>query len=342
MTNALKYSSFAEEFCWVFPEASSRIADEYALKQEISGNVITTKSPLPPGQRGITLYANGRMVNEAEFFGFVESSNFYSYATGWLNVDFIDEDDGGEDDNIATNRKQLSWENEAPAKLKEYLRKIITLVHKEWRTKRKEKKIDEAQQSTGIDREKWLSTIPEAKAKVISEAIEKVSDPEFKDNYTEVLERAFHEIAPEYAEKHWRYLHNIVTGNDAIDRLYRGKNYFQAASEAVKLYITEVRCVSGISTAQQLSDNNVMGMAFGKDPSKKISLTDRSDAIELDIEQGQSFYSQGVVTGFKNPVTSHATETELKERGLFSEKDCLDVLSLISHMLKRLEGRKKP
>lgn len=73
-----------------------------------------------------------------------------------------------------------------------------------------------------------------------------------------------------------------------------------------------------------------------------ISLTGRMDEIEEDVEEGQKWYSAGVVTGFKNPVTSHCTEEELKKRGLFSEKDCLDILSLLSHLFDRLNNRKIP
>ena len=45
-----------------------------------------TKKPLKPGLRGISLFANGRLVNAAEFFGVSESSHAFSYFTGWLDV----------------------------------------------------------------------------------------------------------------------------------------------------------------------------------------------------------------------------------------------------------------
>src|SRR5208282_3353293 len=97
-----------------------------------------------------------------------------------------------------------------------------------------------------------------------------------------------------------------------------------------------------LSSNTNISDNSMMGEVFGEEPTRVIALTDKSDAIEKDIDQGQKYYSMGVVTGFKNPVTSHATESSLKQRGLFTEKDCLDVLSLLSHLFSRLEKAKKP
>jgi hypothetical protein len=44
----------------------------------------------------------------------------------------------------------------------------------------------------------------------------------------------------------------------------------------------------------------------------------------------------GIVTGGRNPV-SHEEITDLKTSGLFSEIDCLDALSLLSHLYRRLE-----
>lgn len=58
------------------------------------------------------------------------------------------------------------------------------------------------------------------------------------------------------------------------------------------------------------------------------------------IEEGQKFLSMGVVCGGRN-VVSHEELSDLKETGLFSEKDCLDLLSLLSHLFKRLEESSK-
>jgi uncharacterized protein (TIGR02391 family) len=337
ITNKLKYESLDIQFTWDFPSTSIRTVGEYEEKANLSGQIITTKTPLRPGQRGVTLFANGRMVNSLEFFGVSESSHFFSYTTGWLNVDFIDEDDG-DDDNISTNRQSLDWEKEKSIKLKNFLQGVLSLIQKEWREKRKEENKKDAEGATGINVEKWLSTIPADKAEIISKTIEDVSNPDFKANYTEIVEKALHQIAPEYAELHWRYLHRKITSNQEINRLYTQKNYFQAASECAKLYIEEVRSLSKSTNG---SDSSMMGEVFGRENNKIISLTERKDEVDGDVEEGQKYYSMGIVTGFKNPVCSHATETSLKSRGLFNEKDCLDIFSLLSHLFYRLDNVKK-
>ena len=80
--NKSKYANIESEFDWKFPDFSEEITLEYENKSEIKGKIITTEKPLKPGERGISLFANGRMINRPEFFGRSESSHFYSYITG--------------------------------------------------------------------------------------------------------------------------------------------------------------------------------------------------------------------------------------------------------------------
>lgn len=58
------------------------------------------------------------------------------------------------------------------------------------------------------------------------------------------------------------------------------------------------------------------------------------------IEEGQKFLSMGVVCGGRN-IISHEEITDLRDSKLFTEKDCLDLLSLLSHLFKRLDESKK-
>ena len=77
---------------------------------------------------------------------------------------------------------------------------------------------------------------------------------------------------------------------------------------------------------------------------KKYKRTDGSDfmpdTIE-NIEVGQHYLSEGIVAGGRNPL-QHEEHTELSKTGLFSEKDCLDFLSLLSHLFKRLNDAEIP
>lgn len=338
ITNKLKFDEVDAQFTWNYLTDFSGLSD-YDHKNDITGRIITTEKPLKANLRGITLFANGRMVNLPEFFGRPESSHFYSYTTGWLNVDFVD-NAIGEDDLISTNRQSLDWEKDETISLRNFLQEILAFVQRDWRAKRKELNKKSTQEKTGIDREKWLSSVPKDKADVINKALDAIAEPDSADDPVTILEAAFHAVVPEYAQLHWRFLNSAITESKSVGRLYQQENYFQAASEAVKMYIAEVRRISGSTDA---SDHNMMMKVFDWDVSKAvISLTNRTDAIERDIEGGQKHYSGGVVTGFKNPVASHATEDDLKRRGLFSEKDCLDVLSLLSHLFDRLNKRISP
>ena len=132
-----RYEAFKKEFEWTFPSFSNTVEDEYEYKGEISGKIITTKKPLPADMRGITLFANGRMINASEFFGAKESSHFYSYATGWLDVDFVDLWD---EDVISTDRQSINWELDKTESLRNFLKKCIYKIEREWREKRKERK----------------------------------------------------------------------------------------------------------------------------------------------------------------------------------------------------------
>lgn len=129
----LKYESIENiEFEWPFPDFNQNIDDDYTNKSQISGKIISTEKPLKPGLRGVTLFANGRLVNEPEFFGVAESSHGFSYLTGWLDVDFVDE---REDDVIATNRQSLNWDEPDMPELRLFLKKALGKVERDRREK---------------------------------------------------------------------------------------------------------------------------------------------------------------------------------------------------------------
>ena len=87
--NKLKYQNLLPQISWDIPNKD--VKNEYLESHNVIGRILATEKPLKPGLRGITLFAHGRLVNAPEFFGVGESSHGYSYLTGWLNVDFIDE-----------------------------------------------------------------------------------------------------------------------------------------------------------------------------------------------------------------------------------------------------------
>ncbi|MBA3285120.1 MAG: hypothetical protein H0U27_08690 [Nitrosopumilus sp.] len=58
------------------------------------------------------------------------------------------------------------------------------------------------------------------------------------------------------------------------------------------------------------------------------------------IESGQHFLSKGIIMGARHPL-AHEIHVQLSQSGLFTEKDCLDFLSLLSHLYKRLKNAPK-
>lgn len=332
LNNESKFKGLNVEFKW---EDFSKY--QYARGKGITGKIITTVKPLKPGMRGITLYANGRLVSLPEFYGTSDSSHFYGYVTGILNIDFIDKH-SGDDDLIATNRQALDWDHEQTVELKKFLQGLILDIQKEWRVKRKEKAVREAKPTPDFDYAKWLNTLPEDKA----DAIKNLFGVKMEDNDSasrKDIQEALHAIIPEYATLHWRYLRSSIADCEAVTRLYKQKNYYQAVTEALKLYIDQVREISRSSAEK---DYGLMGEAFKEDEGKgKIQLTTKITSTERNIEKGHADLSRGVVAGFRNPL-AHELEDKLKKAKLITEEDCLDILSLLSHLFSRLDRRISP
>jgi len=338
----LKYSSLNKEFEFVFPEYFKTIDTEYHYKDEISGVILTTEKPLRPEMRGITLYANGRLVNSPEFFGKSESSHFYSYVTGWLNVDFVD---NWKEDVISTNRQSLNWDLDNTRALRNFLQIILSEIQGDWRQKRTERRRKKLTERIKIDISEWYGKLPSdvlPKIESIVDSIEKSELP--AEDQTNTVAN-IHELIPEYPYYHWRHLHPKVQTTSRED--YQEEDYYRAFLETVKMYINTVRSKSG---SKNSSDSSMMGEVFGKDvKSSSLKVTKKytipsnynfqSTTVE-DIEEGQKFLSMGVVSGGRNPL-SHEGIRDLRDSGLFTEKDCLDLLSLLSHLYKRLEDAEK-
>ncbi len=329
ITNDLKYDSLDIQFRWKMPEFAIEEGLSHKYLKNFKGEIVTINKPLSSKKKtGITLYAHGRRVNVAEFFGHSESSNFFSYTVGWINVDFVDDE---ADDLISTDRKSIDWEAKGMNELRILLKQLVSLIHKDWRAKRKEADIKESEETTGINKSKWFSTIPNDKASDINDAIEKISNPDSHEKPTEILVKAMHKIVPEYAELHWRYLNPEI--HYIAEHDYKQKEYFRAAKEASSLYQQRVRELSGLDTEK-------MDLLFN--PGNGILMvTDCSDETEKNIQTGHQFLSQGIISGCRNPLIHNPDYQHLIESGLFDEKVCLDMLATISHLFTRLDKAKK-
>ncbi len=333
----LKYESIEIDFEWQYSSLIAGFDVLYENKEKINGKIIASPKPLKPGLRGITLFANGRLVNAPEFYGISESSHGFSYFTGWLEVDFVDD---WEEDVISTHRQSLNWDIPKTMLLQEYLKKLMSHLERVWREKRKEKKKKELNSKTKLNVTNWLNLLPKeirAKMEPIVETIDEKA--ELSDEEIANTVQNLHELIPEYPNYHWRHLHQEI--REASENDYKNKDYYRAFLEAAKRYINKTRIKSG---NEQISESGMMGDVYGR--GKALSVTkkykkprggDFSESTKSNIEEGQKFLSMGIVMGGRNPV-SHEEIQDLRESDLFSEKDCLDGLSLLSHLMKRLEN----
>lgn len=332
VTNDLKYKNIDPEFTWNFPSFVSQVDTEYEHRYKVSGRVISTEKPLKPGLRGISLYANGRMVNQAEFFGSSESSHFFSYTTGWLEIDFVDE---WSEDVIATNRQTLDWENDLLRGLEEFLKICLAQIHYDWRTKRKEKREINLADKTGINVPEWFKAVPShVKQKLETIISSVVQDSELPEDQQQKIVSDIHALVPEYPEYHWRHLRPEI--HEVSENDYHNKDYFRAAQEGVKKYENVVRDKTGLRSISKAYP--LMQQSFGSG-SSVLLLTPNLNESEQNIEQGQKELSCGLISGFRNPA-AHLAKVALHP-DLFSDKDCLDILSLTSYLIGKAEQAKK-
>jgi uncharacterized protein (TIGR02391 family) len=341
--NKRKYGLLNKEFEWNL-ESTFLVPLESEYHGEINGHLITSEKPITPssGLRGITLFSRGKLVNVPEFFSSSTSSHFFQYLTGWISVDFIDLLD---DDVISTNRQSIDWEHPDMAKLRNFLSGIVSQVNADWRKKRKEKKDKDLKEKTGIDTKKWVDTMPDDVKANTSQIIETLGGEDALEKFTPII-KALHEIVPEYPLLHWRHLHPVV--QEKSKQYYINKDYYTAFNEATKKYANSVKQKSG---SDVMPDFSLMGAVF-KEATGDLDVIGNykkqdDDEFAMDtkknIQSGQQHFSQGIIAGGRNPL-SHEEVNELKISDLFSEKDCLDLLSLLSHLFKRLDNsvKRKP
>jgi uncharacterized protein (TIGR02391 family) len=336
VNNDLKLKNIASQFEWDFPGYSPHVSSEFEYKSEVTGKIISTPKPLKPGLRGISLFANGRLVNTSEFYSIPESSHVFSYLVGWLNVDFVD---NITEDVISTNRQSLNWELPVVASLKNFIVAAIRQVIVDWRAKRKEANKNAIAEQTKVNTDTWINSLPNEVKQDIQSIVDDVTgDTDLPTDKQTSLIETLHKLVPDYPDFHWRHIHAEVKA--VAEDPYKARNYYAAFHEAAKRYSNAVYQHSKPPT--ELTDHSLMGFAFGPDKILRVTTKYRRPSGEdfrgstiENIERGQRELSQGVITGCRNPV-AHEEINDLRDSNLFSEKDCLDALSLLSHLFRRL------
>ena len=151
----MRFEGIDIEFEWEFP--NKNLKSSYVHVNEVKGKIYTAKKPVPEDMKGVYLVARGKLVHRNDFYGIRSSDYAHAYLTGWLAVDFID--DNPYEDNIATNRQELTWEKEELQELRKYLQEVISYVTSKWRKKRKELKEEKIKENTGINIPEWIDSL---------------------------------------------------------------------------------------------------------------------------------------------------------------------------------------
>lgn len=339
--NERKYNGLKKQVEWDIP-ADIDVSDlDYGNKDKITGHLIATELPVSPktNMKGITLFSRKKLVNAPEYFSDSTSSHIFSYLTGWLEVDFIDD---LEEDVISTNRQSLNWDYPEMAKLREYLSKLISKIERDWRIKREKVRGDKLSESTGINISDWVSKLPQdVKDNIeplIKDVLKNFEPTEETQEVDNKIIRAMHSIAPEYTYWHYRHLHPEV--QSVSKDYYISKDYYTALFESAKKYVNAVKSKSLSPHIERELLENVFSIRDPKlsvtDKFKKPDGTDFTRDTLSGITEGHRMLAIALWTAFRCPI-AHDEVCDLRDSGLFTEKDCLDALSILSHLFKRLD-----
>jgi hypothetical protein len=350
INNERKYSTLTREVEWIIPGDVS-LESEYLRKSEIIGHLIATEKPIPPitNMKGITLFSRKKLVNMPEYFSDSTSSHFFTYLTGWLEVDFID--DLGEDV-IGTNRQSLNWEHPDMIELREYLQKMLRWLEVDWREKRKKikkNKLDEELKKTGTTIGDWQKHVPENLNEKLTPILESIlQKSEFSNEEISGLVKNLKDILPPYPYYHYKNLHPVLSAT--VFDYYKNEDYYSAVTQGVMRYIREIQGKSSSS----LTDIDLIKHVFSPDQlpkpatwiSPELSVTKKfkrpngtefQELTRRNITTGHGLLAKAMWLAFRSPM-SHELAEDLRNSGLYTEQDCLDALGLLSHLFRRLDN----
>ena len=150
--NSIKPSTKLD-FTYRFPEDfQDELKTNNALielvNKNVSGVVFTKETPLKATEQGFSVLSHGKLASEHTPHQFSERANdrFYDYATGYFDIDFID--DSPSKDFISTDRQAILWNADSDLQfLRENLNKLMGVIQKRWRQDWNQRKQTKAEKS---------------------------------------------------------------------------------------------------------------------------------------------------------------------------------------------------
>lgn len=150
--NSIKPSTKLD-FTYRFPEDfKDELKTNNALielvNKKVSGVVFTKETPLKATEQGFSVLSHGKLASEHTPHQFSERANdrFYDYATGYFDIDFID--DSPSKDFISTDRQAILWNADSDLQfLRENLNKLMGVIQKRWRQDWNQRKQTKAEKS---------------------------------------------------------------------------------------------------------------------------------------------------------------------------------------------------
>ncbi|WP_053207057.1 TIGR02391 family protein [Jiangella muralis] len=289
--------------------------------------------------RGVAVYANGRLVSEPEFFGASDSSYAYAYLTGHIAVDGLD---AIKPDVVATDRRAVNWEHADAARIRVLLKRMVEEIAQLRRQLRADKKKAQIKDETGVDSDEWVETVKGPEKEPLRDLISLIEseDTDMSDEDRGKAVRNLKDIAPPYADLVWRHLHTSIQA--ACESYFKAGDYYQALLEACKQYVADLRSAAQLPDGDEAS---LFGKALGDGSGRRLNFTlpfrvrspSISDNSAKNLENGQRELARAIWSAFRNPLSHEPMET-IKSLGVISHHDCLDALSLMSHLRRRLDS----
>jgi hypothetical protein len=160
--------------------------------------------------RGVSVFSGIKLVQRPFYFnlsGGLGGQHGQEYVSGQVRADYLDE--LGEDI-VATDRQQVTWENEGALPLQTWGQQRIKELFRLWKELRGESKRKLLEEKVGVFKSR-LESLPKSEQKTVRSALTKIgtmealSDEQFKDLAEAILKAweqgRLHELINELAEK---------------------------------------------------------------------------------------------------------------------------------------------